>query len=241
VKELMNIERRTKLQIVAGATAAFVLAVALGAGGALAAVELLSDDDDPSPVAATAEPDADEPESDDALGRALEFLVDEAVAAGRLSEEDGAELKEQLERGVVPFGLPRVDEVPFGEPGSDLFGGLRDLPFLRPAIDLDVAASYLGLSSAELHDELTEGRTLAEIARAEGKSVDGLVRALVESAEERIDDAVEDGRLSEERAQELRDGLEARIRERVDEELGKFELPLRELWRDLERFRTPGG
>ena len=195
----------------------------------------------PFEVAAAAEPDADEPESDVELGRALEFLVDEAVDAGRLSEEEGAELKEQLERGVVPFGLPRVDGVPFGEPGSDFFGGLRDLPFVDQRIDLDVAASYLGLSSAELHDELAEGRTLAEIARAEGKSVDGLVRALVEAAEERIDDAVEDGRLSEARAQELRDGLEERIRERVDEELGTFGLPLRELWRDLERFRMPGG
>jgi len=222
-------------KLVAGAVAAFLLAVALGAGGALAAVGVLADDDEVA-VAETAEPDDERVEQSDALERTLEFLVDEAVDAGRLTEEEGADLKERLERGVTSL-LPRFD----GERVPDLFGGLRELPFVRPAIDLDVAASYLGLSSSELHEVLAEGRTLAEIARAEGKSVDGLVRALVDAAEERIDEAVDDGRLSEERAAELREDLEDRIEDRVDEELGRIGLPLRDLWRSLERFRGPGG
>ncbi|MGH3110644.1 MAG: hypothetical protein ACRDQT_06980 [Gaiellaceae bacterium] len=229
-------ENRMNPKLVAGAVAAFLLAVALGAGGALAAVGALSDDDDEVAVAETAEPDDERAEQSDALERTLEFLVDEAVDAGRLTEEEGAELKERLERGVTSL-LPRFD----GERVPDLFGGLRELPFVRPAIDLDVAASYLGLSSSELHEELAEGRTLAEIARAEGKSVDGLVRALVDAADERIDEAVDDGRLSEERAAELREDLEDRIEDRVDEELGRLGLPLGDLWRDLERFRGPGG
>jgi polyhydroxyalkanoate synthesis regulator phasin len=235
-------DRRTKLKLAAGGAAAFLFAVALGAGGALAAVGLIEDDEpEIAAVAATVEADDDEADSGDALQRTLEFLVDEAVDAGRLTEEEGEALKEQLERGVTPFGVPRFDRGPFGDRGFDSFGGLRDLPFLRPQLDLEVAASYLGMSKSELRDELAEGRTLAEIARAEGKPVDGLVQELADAAEQRIDDAVEDGRLSEERAAELKDGLEDRIEDRVDEELRGFGLRLGDLWRDLERFRGPGG
>jgi len=233
---------RARLKLVAGGAAAFVLAVALGAGGALAAVGLLSDDDEePSAVGATVEADSDGADSEDALERALEFLVDEAVDAGRLTEEEAAELKERLERGLGLLSLPRFDRGFFGERGEDFFRGLRALPFVRPAIDLDVAADYLGLSESELREELAEGNTLAEIARAQGKSVEGLVRALVGAAEERIDEAVEEGRLTEEQAAELKDDLEERLRDRVDEELGRFGPRLGDLWRDLERFRAPGG
>ena len=228
---------RTKRWLVAGGVAAFLLAVALGAGGALAAVALLSDDDDDiAVVEASAELDSDGAEPPDSLDRALEFLVDQAVDAGRLTEEEGAELKERLDSRDVPFGLPRLEGELFGGRVPDFFRGLRELPFVRPALDLDVAADYLGLTRSELRDALADGRTLAEIARAEGKPVDGLVQELVDAAEERIDDAVADGRLSEERAAELKGDLEDRIEDRVDEELRRFELPLRDLWRELDRL-----
>ena len=232
-------DRGTKLKLAAGGAAVFLFAVALGAGGSLAAVGLFADDEDePSAVLATAEADDDEADSVDALERTLEFLVDEAVDAGRLTEEEGEELKEQLGRGLTPFAPPYLDRL-FGDRRPDFFRGLGELPVVRPQIDLEVAASYLGLSQSELRDELAEGRTLAEIARAEGKSVDGLVQALADAAEQRIDDAVEDGRLSEERAAELKDGLEDRIEDRVDEELRGFGLRFGDLWRELERFRAP--
>jgi polyhydroxyalkanoate synthesis regulator phasin len=234
-------DRRTKQKLAAGSAAAFLFAVALGAGGALAAVGLFAEDDDEATaVLATAEADDDGADAEDALERTLEFLVDEAVEAGRLTEEEGEELKAELQRGVTPFAFPRLDRGLFGDRGFD-FGRLRGLPFVRPQIDLDAAASYLGLSQEELRDELAEGRSLAEIARAEGKSVEGLVQELVDVAEERIDEAVEDGRLSEERAAELKDGLEERIEERVNEELRGFGLRLGDFWHDLERFRGPGG
>jgi polyhydroxyalkanoate synthesis regulator phasin len=233
---MASMERGTKLKLVAGGVAAFVLAVTLGAGGALAAVGLFSDDDDDRvAVAATAERDDDEQGSGASLERALEFLVDEAVEAGRLSEEEGEELKERLESGDLLLGLPGLRGDLFGPRGPDFFGGLRELPFVRPALDLDLAADYLELTPSELRDELAEGKSLADVARAEGKSVDGLVQVLVGAAEERIDDAVADGRLSEERASELKADLEERIEERVDDELARFELPLHGLWRELDR------
>ena len=62
-----------------------------------------------------------------------------------------------------------------------------------------------------------DGKTLAEIAAEEGKSVDGLVLELVDAAEKRIDEAVADGRLTEEQAADLKEDLAERIRERVND------------------------
>jgi hypothetical protein len=86
-------------------------------------------------------------------------------------------------------------------------------------VDLDTAASYLGLSESELREELRDGKSLADVAGEQNRSVDGLVQELVDDAEQRIDDAVDDGRLSEERASQLRADLEDRIRDRVESEL----------------------
>jgi polyhydroxyalkanoate synthesis regulator phasin len=195
--------------------AGFVLAVALGAAGGFAAAEALSEDDDPEAVVAeaTVEPDdASEP-----LTKALEFLVDEAVDAGRLTEDEGERLKERLQSSELPLVVPGLERLPFGDRGFDLFE--RGFGLLGGILDLDTAASYLGLTESELREELEDGKSLAEIAREQDKSVDGLVEELVDAAERRIDDAVADGRLAEDRATRLKDGLEERIRNRVDDEL----------------------
>jgi polyhydroxyalkanoate synthesis regulator phasin len=215
-------ERGTKVKIGAGALAAFVLAVGLGAGGALAVADAVSDDDDASEVAAVdATVDSDDPS--ESLTEALEFLVDEAVEAGRLTEEEGDELKESLRSGELPNPFPRLENDLFPDRDFDFFAtpdGLGD--YLFGPVDLDAAASYLGLTRAELDEERDDGKSLAEIAREQGKSVDGLVQALTNAAEERIDGAVDEGRLSEERAADLKEGLEERIRDRVDDEPGEF-------------------
>ncbi len=52
---------------------------------------------------------------------------------------------------------------------------------------LAAAAEYLGLSADELRTQLEGGKTLAEMAEAQGKSVDGLVDALVADAREHIE------------------------------------------------------
>jgi polyhydroxyalkanoate synthesis regulator phasin len=195
--------------IVAGAVAGLALAAALGAVGGFVAADALSDDDEPEQVAVEANVEPDD--ESDSLTEALEFLVDEAVNAGRLSEEEGEQLKERLQSSDPSFVVPGLRRLPFPE------GGFA-LPF-GEIVDLETAASYLGLSESVLRDELEDGKSLADVARDRDKSVDGLVQELVDEAEERIDEAVADGRLSEESASRLKDDLEERIRDRVDDEL----------------------
>jgi predicted DNA-binding protein (UPF0251 family) len=213
--------RQVRIKIAAGVAGALALAIALGAAGAVAASRVLSTDAESQAVIDdAAEQLGVEPgELSDALKQALENRVDEAVEAGRLTEEQGEELKERIDAGEVPlFGFGRHGLGPgHGRPGYGHFGHFGAL---------ETAASYLGLTQAELRSELAEGKTLAEVAEAEGKSVDGLVQAMVAEAEEKIDAAVEDGRLTEEQATELKEGLEERITALVN-----GELPGKGLWR----------
>jgi hypothetical protein len=79
----------------------------------------------------------------------------------------------------------------FGDPGDrGLFGG-PPLRYPGRGVDLGEAATYLDLSESEVRDRLEDGDTLADIARDEDKSVDGLVEALVAAASERIDEQAE--------------------------------------------------
>jgi polyhydroxyalkanoate synthesis regulator phasin len=82
---------------------------------------------------------------------------------------------------------------------------------------LEAAATALGMTEDELRTALEpEGTTLAQVAEAEGVPVDDLVAALVEAEQERVAQAVEDGRLTQEEADERLAGLEERVTERVN-------------------------
>jgi hypothetical protein len=118
-----------------------------------------------------------------ALKKAYEDRIDAAVAAGRLTKQQGDELKQRIESEDFPLlGPPGFGHGP-GGPHGFVHG-------------LEAAASYLGLTEDELHSRLDSGKTLAEIAKAQGKSVDGLKDAMVKDAKAHLDAAVKAGRLS---------------------------------------------
>ncbi len=84
---------------------------------------------------------------------------------------------------------------------------------------LAAAATALDMTEDELRAALeTEGTTLADVAEQEGVPVETLVDALVAAASERIATAVEEGRLTQEQADERLADLEERITERVNSE-----------------------
>jgi hypothetical protein len=140
----------------------------------------------------------------DALEQALANRVDEAVEAGDLTEAQAAELKARIASGDFPLlGVGRG----FGHgPGGH--------------VDLETAASYLGVTTEALRTSLQSGNSLADVAGDEGKSVAGLVAALVAAEEEKLDEAVADGRLTEAQRESLAADLEDRITERVNRTFG---------------------
>lgn len=190
---------KRRMQVALALTAA-----GLAGGGAVAAAESRADDpaaEHEAFLEDAAERLGVEPgELESALEEAALARVDAAREAGRLTEEQAAELKERIRSGqpLVPG---------FGLRGLGGHGLIHPQPLLNPA------AEYLGLDEEELRERLAGGDSLAEIAEAEGKSVDGLVDALVAAARERFEDVDPD---------ELAD----RIREHVTA-LVEGELPAR--------------
>ena len=83
---------------------------------------------------------------------------------------------------------------------------------------LGAAATYLGITPAKLRAELRDGKSLAEIAAAHGKSVDGLVDAMLTRVTERLDKAVAKGRLTQQRADEILARLTGAVEKAVQRE-----------------------
>jgi hypothetical protein len=123
-----------------------------------------------------------------------------------------------LDAPGCPTPFPRIESSDFPLLGFGLGPGHGHFVHFH---DLDAAASYLGMSEEELRTALGEGQTLAEIAEARGKPVDGLIDTLVAAATEDLDEAVADGRLTEEQKAEILSNLEERITARVNGERGR--------------------
>ena len=62
-------------------------------------------------------------------------------------------------------------------------------PRMGGGLDLEVAAKTLGLSTDELRTQLQSGKSLADIAKAEGVDKQKLIDALVAAGEKRLDEA----------------------------------------------------
>ena len=193
-------------KVIAGAAAALAVG---GAGAGVAATKLTSSPSEESKaiVNDAAKNLGIEPSTlSAALKKAFEDRIDAAVAAGRLTKEQGAELKQRIESDDFPLFGPPAFGHGFGAPHPFFHG-------------LDAAASYLGLTEDDLHSRLESGKTLAQIAKAQGKSVEGLKDAMVADAKTHLDAAVKAGRLSSAEEQRVLADLEQRIDDLVNGKL----------------------
>jgi polyhydroxyalkanoate synthesis regulator phasin len=127
----------------------------------------------------------------DRIKSALSGLVDD----GSLTQEQADEVATTLSDAGLGHG---------GHHGGDRIG-------------LETAADALGLTEAELRTALeSDGTSLADVAQAQGVDVGTLVDALVQAQQDRIAQAVEDGRLTQAEADQRLADLEARVTERVN-------------------------
>jgi hypothetical protein len=75
------------------------------------------------------------------------------------------------------------------------------------------AASYLGLSAAQLRTDLRSGQTLSQIAKSQGKTLDGLVAVMVAQVKKTLSTAVSQGLLTQAQADQLAARLAARMKD----------------------------
>jgi hypothetical protein len=140
----------------------------------------------------------------EAFRSALAARIDAAVAAGRLTPAQAARLEKRIANAK---GLGIGIRKGFAQKHRAFVKRIA-----AKGHGLGAAATYLGMTRAELRAELRDGRSLAQVAVAKGKSVDGLVAAMLAGAKERASKAVANGRLTQQRA----DALLARLTERVE-------------------------
>lgn len=171
-------------------------------GGAVAIAATVNDDRKAAETAILSDAakrlDVSPTELKDALGKAQDAQIDQAVKDGRITKEQGEAMKKHRAEAGTVLGLGRGG--PHGGPGfghrggpGGLRGGLRG-GMLGLADD---AAKALGLTRARLIEQLRSGKTLAEIAKAQDKDL-GDVKAAVKSAlTKRLADAVKDEKLTD--------------------------------------------
>ena len=139
----------------------------------------------------------------DALGAALDAQLDKAVEDGRLTQEQADEIKQRREESGAVLGFRDRHHGPDG-PGDRIHHG----PGPHPVGGFEDIAEALGISERQLANRLRAGRTLAQIAKAEGKSLAEVEQAVREAMRARLEQAVKDGELTQAQADERLEHLD---------------------------------
>jgi hypothetical protein len=201
-----------KRKLVIGST---VLAVAAFAGGAVAATQGSSKNPRQQYLDDVAKRlNVTPAQLDSALkGAALDQLA-AAVKAGKLTQAQANALKQRIQQGAAggaPFlGPPRA----FGPRGfgpGPLGLGLGRAVFFGPDAPAAAVAKYLGLTEAQLVKQVESGKSLADIAKAQGKTTAGLEQAITAAAKARLDKAVANKRITAAQEQQMLKALSAGI------------------------------
>jgi hypothetical protein len=166
----------------------------------------------------------------DALDQAEDAQLDADVKAGRLTQEQADAIKKHRDEAgtVLGGGFPFFAK-PFREKSLEgkRFDGKPHLslrigpPGGGPIELVDTAAKALAISRAELFDRLRDGKSLEEIAKAEGKSLDDVRSAVRSELKQRFDNAVENGKLTRKQA----DDMLSHLSDKLLAGIGDFGLP----------------
>jgi hypothetical protein len=138
-----------------------------------------------------------------AMQGAASDQLDAAVKAGRLTQAQANAIKQRIQQGGGPGGaFP-------GGPGGIGRGGFGPSGFASAGIG--AVASYLGLSQSDLVNDLRSGKTLAQVASSQGKSVSGLEATLTSAVKAGLDKAVSQNQITSAQETQILNTLSANI------------------------------
>ncbi len=137
-----------------------------------------------------------------AVVTALTQRIDQKAAAGTVD----ANRAEQAKQKLPDFANRFVNE-------TKPHRGYRILKDAAKA-----AAKEIGIPEAELKDAIKNGKSIAQVAKDHDKSVDDVVNAIVKAATSDVDQAVKDGKLDSNKADEIKKKLPDRVKKLVNRE-----------------------
>jgi polyhydroxyalkanoate synthesis regulator phasin len=124
--------------------------------------------------------------------------------------DDGTLTQEQADKVIAALQEAR----PFAGRGHGPgFGGHGH----HMIFGLDTAATALGVSTEDLRTALADGKSIADVAAEHGVDVQTVIDALVAQASTHLDEAVADGRLTEEEAATRKTEVTEKITELVNQ------------------------
>jgi hypothetical protein len=173
-------------KLAAAAVGASLLAGA-GAGAALMTPVVATAADGSSSSSSSDQNAADRPEPGQWVKDALQGLVDD----GTITDAQATAVADALEAARPPGG-------PMGGPGRGHGPGLA------------VAAEAIGIEEDALRSALQDGQTIAEVAAANDVDVQTVIDAIVADMNSHLDQAVTDGRLTQDQANEMKANAEER-------------------------------
>lgn len=127
-----------------------------------------------------------------------------AVANGKLTATEAAQRLQRLQQRVTQLVMRTG-----GQDGKKPAAKKKAKAAIRGAVK--AAATYLGLTTEQIRTQLQSGKSLAEIATAQGNSVDGLKAAIVADAKATIDKLVSSGKIPAERGQRYLEQIQKNV------------------------------
>ena len=136
--------------------------------------------------------------------------VDVKAVIQAITDADKGRIDDIVNKPWPQFGPGGGPEGRFGGPGKRGFGmGIVGQ-------SLDAVAGALGITTDELKTDLGKGQTIAQIATAKGRKVDDVITKLVDDATAKIKQAVTDGKLTQDMADNITGALKTEIRNLVN-------------------------
>lgn len=144
----------------------------------------------------------------------IEVKLSEKVADGSITQAEADEMLANAESKLSTL-MDSTPPPPGDRPHDGERDGERHGRHHRGA-GLDVVAGAIGISVDELKAALQDGSTIGQVADANGSSAGAVISAMVSAATDRIDQAVADGKIDAEKADEIKSNLTDRITDFVN-------------------------
>ena len=130
----------------------------------------------------------DQSKLEDAVKQTELQIVDEAAQQGKMTSDQAQKIKDRIEQGnFFPMGH-------FPGPRDGAKAAFRGN---------DELAQVLGMSADELKAELQQGKKITDIAQEKGLTADQLRQKLLDAKIQAIQQAVTDGKITQEKADEM--------------------------------------
>jgi hypothetical protein len=155
-----------------------------------------------------------------ALGAAEDKQLDQAVKDGKLTQEQADAIKARRAKDGSVLGGPGVGG-PHGGAGGPGFRGFGHggpgLMFkIGPGGALDAAASALGLKREDLVSKLRDGKSIADVAKDQSKSLDDVKKAITDGVTKELDQAVTDKKLTSDQRDKILKELDEHLDDLVN-------------------------